>query len=266
MPKPPVIPDAELRKLLDGGVPPERIALLCRVPETQILRQIAALDREQARQEALAAVRLRAALGGRPLPPDELLDVPGRFAPAAPLLDWARAVFLSDTGPLYNADHDHLAYASLAFLWTSTGYRKQGRVVAGQAEMPSVQGNAWLRARMEQQLVEWFGLVPTFLITLHGPLAAEADDASFCALVEHEIYHCGHKLDRDGWPAYNKDGLPVLGIKGHDAEEHVGVVRRYGVGAAAAGVAQLVAAARRAPSVAEARITKACGTCRRQSL
>jgi hypothetical protein len=39
------------------------------------------------------------------------------------------------------------------------------------------------------------------------------------------------------------------------------VIRRYGVGAAALGVAELVSAAKAMPEVATARIAIACGTC-----
>ena len=53
-----------------------------------------------------------------------------------------------------------------------------------------------------------------------------------------------------------------LPLKGTTAEEHIGVVARYGAGAAAGGVAALVAAANRRPQITPAaRIAEACGTC-----
>jgi hypothetical protein len=45
------------------------------------------------------------------------------------------------------------------------------------------------------------------------------------------------------------------------SEEFVGVVRRYGVGAAAPGVRELVEAAQREPEVEAAEVSLACGTC-----
>ena len=261
------IPETELLDLLEKGIPTERIAALYRIPESTLLRQLAAMEREKQRQEALMEARMRSAMGGRPFPSDELMEIPGSFAAGTELLNWVRATFLSEDGPLYNPDHDHLAYASLALLWTSAPYKKHGRLVAGLAEMPSVQGNAWVRARIDRQLIEWFGEVPTFLITLSAPIAAALDDANFCSLVEHELYHCGQAVDEFGSPKFNAEtGMPNLAIKGHDVEEHLGVVRRYGTGAAAAGVAELVAAASRSPSVAMASISQACGTCLRSSL
>lgn len=51
--------------------------------------------------------------------------------------------------------------------------------------------------------------------------------------------------------------MPKLGIRGHDVEEFVGIVRRYGAG----DTAKFVAAAQRAPEVGHADIARACGTC-----
>ena len=38
-------------------------------------------------------------------------------------------------------------------------------------------------------MMQWFGRVPAFLITLAADYCAECSDAEFCALVEHELYH-----------------------------------------------------------------------------
>ncbi|WP_410176759.1 putative metallopeptidase [Sinorhizobium medicae] len=54
-------------------------------------------------------------------------------------------------------------------------------------------------------------------------------------------------------------GRPVFTIRGHDVEDFVGVVRRYG--ADAAGVRAIVDAANRPPEIARAQIAHACGTC-----
>jgi hypothetical protein len=82
--------------------------------------------------------------------------------------------------------------------------------------------------------------------------------------VEHELYHCAQVLDLFGMPRFRRDdGKPIFAMRGHDAEEFVGVVRRYGVGVAAGGVAELVKAANEVPTVARAAIGLACGTCQR---
>ena len=80
------------------------------------------------------------------------------------------------------------------------------------------------------------------------------------ALAEHEMYHCGQERDEFGAPKFRKSGLPAFAMRGHDVEQFVGVVRRYGAGAA--GVMAMVDAANRPPEIADIRIAQACGTCR----
>jgi hypothetical protein len=152
--------------------------------------------------------------------------------------------------------------ADIGILWTNCDNSRNMRVVLGQAElMPPMAMGKWPRARAVQQIEEWFGAVPDFLITLSAPAAAGMDDASFCALVEHELYHCAQAEDQYGMPKFKQDGSPSFCIKGHDVEEFVGVVARYG--AAATGVTAMVEAAQRAPLVAAASIAGVCGTCLR---
>lgn len=110
-------------------------------------------------------------------------------------------------------------------------------------------------------MVEWFGRVPAFLITLAAGYCASCSDVEFCALVEHELYHVAQARDAFGAPAFNKDtGMPKLRIVAHDVEEFVGVVRRYG---ATADVRRLVAAASQTPAVPALNVARACGCCLR---
>jgi hypothetical protein len=201
------------------------------------------------------------------MPPDEFGEVhfEHRFAPALDLGAWVAATFIAKGGPLHNEDHAHLdEHATLGFMWASLGMRKHGRAVLGLTEdvVNSGKGNAWQRGRAEQQLTEWFGYLPRFLITIDAAFWTQATDADRCALVEHELYHCGHELDEFGEPKYGKDGAPKLAIRGHDVEEFVGVVRRYGLGDPDSSVARLVlAAADTASKIGAGRISAACGTC-----
>lgn len=199
----------------------------------------------------------------RPQPPIELLGMNGpmnRFAAAPDLREWIVATFIEADGPLHNADHAHLEHAALGVLWTNAGNERNMRVVIGQAElMPPMAMGRWQRARAVQQIEEWFGGVPDFLLTFHSDAAASMDDASFCALVEHELYHCGQKRDIYGAPKFTMDGRPSFGIRGHDVEEFVGVVARYGVIDPA--VAAMVEVAQRVPTIGIADIAGACGTC-----
>lgn len=202
----------------------------------------------------------------RPTPPAALVPasiddfVCITLAPAPELSDWAQETILADTGPLHNPDHAHLIDADIGFLWASSAFAKRGRTVVGQAEQVMIRAGGWQKARQEQQLIEWFGHVPDFLITLAADYCAQCSDTEFCALVEHELYHVGQEQDEFGAPKFTKDGMPRLAMRGHDVEEFVGVVQRYG---ASAQVARMVEAAKHPPAVSGASIAHACGTCLR---
>lgn len=199
----------------------------------------------------------------RPYPPEELTsEMEERFAPDEDLRAWIVATFIDDGGPLFNSDHAHLADASLGVLWTNVPNGKAMRTVIGQAEMmPPMAMGKWQRARAIQQIEEWFGSMPTFLLTFDATWASQMDDATFCALIEHELYHCAQKVDEHGMPRFNQQGQRMFAIRGHDVEEFVGVVARYG--AEATGVTAMVDAAKRAPTIGRATIAGACGTCLR---
>jgi len=181
------------------------------------------------------------------------------FAPAPEVREWACITFIFDGATLHNEDHEHLEFADVQFLWASGGFAKQGRIVLGQCEEVTFRAGPWQKGRQEQQMRDWFGSVPGFVITLDAAYSRMCSDAEFCALVEHELYHIGHLNDEFGAPAFYKDtGLPKLGMRAHDVEEFIGVVRRYG---ASADVDKLLEAAKRAPEVAKLNIARACGTC-----
>ncbi|ASE24953.1 hypothetical protein D3X12_24145 [Pseudomonas protegens] len=193
------------------------------------------------------------------MPPGSLLEaVFLELQPAPEIWQWVQSEILADTGSIHNEDHAHLIDANIGVLWASTGFAKQGRIVLGQAEQLMFRAGGWQKARQEQQMREWFGEEPDFLITLVADYCAQCSDAEFCALVEHELFHIAHKLDKYGAPAFTQDGMPKLEMRSHDVEEFVGVVRRYG---ASHDVQQLIDAASRPPEVAKINISRACGTC-----
>ncbi|MEE1869068.1 putative metallopeptidase [Pseudomonas auratipiscis] len=200
----------------------------------------------------------------RPIPPESLLELSAlsnlgmRLAPAPEVWDWISCQILADTGSIHNAEHGHLADANIGVLWASSGFVKQGRVVLGQAEQVMFRAGGWQKARQEQQMIDWFGEVPGFVITLAADYCFQCSDTEFCALIEHELYHIAQKVDQYGAPKFTQDGLPSLTLRGHDVEEFVGVVRRYG---ASEDVQQLIDAASRPPEVAKINISRACGTC-----
>ena len=198
----------------------------------------------------------------RPQPPEMAIN---SFEPAPEIEEWARAMFIDEDAPLMNPEHAHLRAARIGFVWTSVDNARHGKAVAGQCElMPPMAMGKWQRERALWQVEQWFGHVPDFLITLHAPYCQYmADDAAFCALVEHEMLHAGHERDAFGQPKFRRDGSPSYAIRGHDLEQFVSVVERYG--ARAAGVEEMVAAARRGPTIGAAQIDAACGTCGRKT-
>ncbi len=203
-------------------------------------------------------------LKSRPTPPPEVFEdiAFGRFVPDYGLVSWMLDQFITPTGHLHNPDHQHLQDARIGAVWTSCPNTRNGKVVLGQAEIPAFRNGAWQNGRQEQQMRDWFGCMPDFVITLDAMFCASASDAEFCALVEHELYHCGQKTDAFGMPKFHREtGRPLFGIKGHDVEEFVGVVRRYGVGSPDGKLAEMVMAIADGPEVAKINISRACGTC-----
>lgn len=197
----------------------------------------------------------------RPQPPADLI-VPMAdplFVPAPEIITWAKATFIDDDASLRNEDHQHLALATIGALWTNVPNGRHGRRVVGQAEMGLPPAGKWLRGRIEMQLAAWFTVPPIFLLTFDAEYCSECSDAEFMALLEHELYHCGQERDPYGAPKFRKDGTPAFAMKGHDVEEFVGVVRRYG--ATAAHVEAIVAAAKEGPAISTVKIAHACGTC-----
>lgn len=181
--------------------------------------------------------------------------------PASDVAEWMQATFIQEGSPLENEEHAHLRFAKVAVLWCTVPLKRHMMGVAGQAEIPAARGNAWAKARHDQQLEEWFGEVPDFLITLDANYADQCSDAAWCALLEHELLHCGQNRDDFGAPKFRQDGTPSFGIRGHDVEEFVSVVRRYGVGAAAGRTREFIAAAVEGPTIAEVEVCRICGTC-----
>lgn len=195
----------------------------------------------------------------RPKPPADLLESLWlTLRPAPEVWEWIQREILATTGSIHNEEHGHLIDASIGVMWASSSFAKKGRSVLGQAEQLMIRAGGWQKARQEQQMRDWFGEEPEFLITLAADYCAQCTEAEFCALVEHELYHIAHKLDKYGAPAFTQDGMPKLEMRGHDVEEFVGVVKRYG---ASNDVQQLIDAASRPPEVAKINISRACGTC-----
>lgn len=186
--------------------------------------------------------------------------MPETFAADARFAEWIRDTFIAASGPLANEEHTHLMDARLGVLWTNAINQRQQRLVLATAEIPVAMGGGWKRSRHDYQLRQWFDIEPHFLLTFSAPDCARLDDRAFCALVEHELYHCAQAQDQFGGPRFNQQtGEPIFTMRGHDIEEFTGVVARYGT--TSPDVRRLVDAANRAPLIAGQPIAIACGTC-----
>jgi hypothetical protein len=199
------------------------------------------------------------------MPPVEIFEIEAgdQFIPAPEIIQWARGTFIDEGATLENPEHAHLQNANIGALWTNVENAKRGRRVIGMAEpgMPQGAMGKWSRARAEFQVMQWFGRVPDFIITLDAHWWLQATDDEACALIEHELYHCAQDRDEWGAPRFSKQtGRPIFAMRRHDVEEFIGVVRRYGAGAA--GVQAMVDAANAGPAIADVKIAQACGTCR----
>lgn len=206
----------------------------------------------------------------RPFPPQDLIDKAEedeaiRLAPAPDLMNWVITNFLTIGGPLHNPDHDHIAELIhdneefLACAWASSACMAKKRMVLGQCEKVMFNQGGWKKARQEQQMRDWFGYVPVYLITIDASYCDQATDRDFCALIEHELYHIGVERDEDGEALYSEmTGLPKHYLAGHDVEEFIGVTKRWG---ADESVKRLVEVAKQAPFVSDVNISKCCGTC-----
>lgn len=184
------------------------------------------------------------------------------FLPSEELATWVAGTFIDEEGVLANPEHHHLAQATIGYLWTNVDNTKKGRTVIGTAELGRPQGamGKWPRARAELQVVEWFGHIPDFIITILAPWWETASNVQRCALIEHELYHCAQDTDEFGMPKFNKStGLPSFVMRGHDVEEFIGVAARYG--ATDTSVRELVDAVNAGPEIGNAQISMACGNC-----
>lgn len=196
----------------------------------------------------------------RPVAPDSVgEDVPECFVPAPSFADWIRGTFIEASGPLANVRHEHLLSANIGVLWTNAINIRQMRHVLGMAEILQTMGGAWKRGRAEQQMREWFGFEPDFVLTFYAPECRHLDDRGFCALVAHELCHCAQAQDQYGSPKFGKMGEPIFALRGHDVEEFTDVVEWFGV--TTPELREMVRVASRSPLFGDGPIDIACGVC-----
>lgn len=213
----------------------------------------------------------------RPFPPVNFLDQAKadlesgldpvvELIPAPEVLAWVKRTFLTIGSPLYNPEHEHIAdlidaakegTGFLTFAWASAPAKNKNSLVLGQCERVAFRAGGWQKARQEQQMREWFGFTPTYLITLDASFCETATDREFCALVDHELCHIGVERDEEGeMITSNVTGLPKHRLVNHDVEEFFDTVRRWGANSDTKRLANI---ANTAPFVPDAEVERGCG-------
>ena len=261
----------KLREFQEYQFTPEQIARYLKATPDEVRQALAALDApspaEVARQQRVEAAKTAAGL--RPRPPDELFacdpdeeDFRPLFLPADDLTTWLYKTFLSSGAPIYRENCSHLLDADIGCLWTNVLNTSGRRRVLATAEMPKPSGSPWTSGRAEQQLWDWFDLIPTFVLTFDAQYAATCDNWAWLAVCLHELLHCGQKENRFGDPMYSMaTGLPLFCMRKHDIEEFEDVMRLFGV--KSTGRESFLKACLDGPTLAQATIDGACGTCSR---
>lgn len=198
----------------------------------------------------------------RPFPPQILTaqGTPDDFFPGS-IAEFVHSSFLNENSPLYNEEHAHLLSANIGYLWTNVANIKNGQQILGTAEIIRFQGGKWQRERQAIQMRDWFGIQTLdFLITLDAMYCEQASDLEFCALLDHELYHCGQATDEFGAPKFNREtGRPMFGLRGHDVEEFFGIWRRYGFFGEQG--KEILAVAAEKPLIGQVELKQACGNC-----
>ncbi|MBC8134514.1 MAG: hypothetical protein H8F28_01335 [Fibrella sp.] len=196
--------------------------------------------------------------------PEEAVALPHRTpsleAPIRGMDGWVKNVFIDRSGPLYNEDHWHLADATIGYFWTNVQNGKPEKMTVGQAELVGKLGGKWQTASYQFYLRQCFGIVPKFVIRIDSVWAVEADDRGFCALVDHELYHCAVALDEFKVPRRNAEDEFIYCMRRHDSEEFDRIVARYGSELTTGGSAGIIRAAQRRASITDEMIAEACGT------
>lgn len=179
------------------------------------------------------------------------------------LTDHIHNTILSPTHKMFNPVHLHLNELDLGFLFTNIENSTKGQRILGQAKIPGSGGDAWGVGMTNLFLIERFGYFPDALIILNGIWFSGATNLQRYALIEHELFHIAQKTDQYGLPQWDDEtGKPKIKIQGHDVEEFIGVVSRYGTYSPE--LAQMKGAMMKEPEFTIGEIDGICGSCKRK--
>lgn len=154
--------------------------------------------------------------------------------------DFLEAFALADDKPsspaviaarvLRDPHHAHLAENDITFLWLMRSAQevKGNRMNLGRVHEVDVKGR--LRDLFLQLVVERFGFMPHYIVTIDAQWWLDATPKQREALVWHELCHVKQAIGKDGEPRINKQtGEPVMCLVEHDIEEFNSTVAKYGL-------------------------------------
>jgi len=124
--------------------------------------------------------------------------------------------------------HKHIVDNDIVIEYLMCGKQKrhQGRSIAGSVHLPKVQGK--LGDLFEQLLTAHFGALPDFLMVIDEPWWNAASEIDREALCWHELCHIQQEVNEFDDPKFDRDGVPVYGLREHDVTAFHSEVARYG--------------------------------------
>ena len=129
---------------------------------------------------------------------------------------------------MLDEEHAHLKENELhiEYLFKTEHKSKGGKQILGMVHEPKVQGH--LKDLFEMLVMQFFGAMPNYIITLDHEYWKDASAIDREALLWHELAHIKQQKDAYDAPKFDRDGLPVYGLVEHDVTAFISEVRRYG--------------------------------------
>lgn len=127
-------------------------------------------------------------------------------------------------------EHTHLREheVSFGYLMRNEPKTKGGRTELGSVHVTKTMAQGGFKDLFMQLLETMLGYVPEFVMVVNAPWWEEATPREREALVYHELLHVKQAVDGYGAPRFDRDGLPVWALMGHDIEAFKAEVQRYG--------------------------------------
>lgn len=126
--------------------------------------------------------------------------------------------------------HQHLGDNDVQFGWLMRmdEKRKGGKVELGSVHATKTMAQGAFKDLFLQMLEHMLGHLPEFVVVINAAWWDQATDEQRRALVWHELAHVKQATDRYDAPRFDRDGLPVWAIVGHDLEAFRSELAEFG--------------------------------------